>query len=333
MARRSKYTQVTRNGFIRPDHVKGMGDKAFRVFQCLSPTCTNMMVVDERELEGDFCIDCPACGFSLKMGEALELYQYQVANKLTSKTSSYEPALVVHEDYVMRAPRFKYCIICAALKPLSEFDRHSRRLTGRQGECNMCKQDYNGIKNSTRTTEQHRIASQQRRLYVQFDKVERLDVNAIVDRFEGRCFKCGKEVSVANSDGEMLKANLDHTRPVYYLWPLTTDNATLLCREHNGNKRHKWPGQYYSDDDCRRLAALTGISYRELVGPPVFNPDAIERLRDGEFVEELFQKFARYPDELLRLRNRILDAEGFDFLQSAPRLSPAWTKQADELRD
>ncbi len=333
MARRSSYTTVTRIGFSRPDHVKGMGDRAFRVLQCLNPVCTEILVIDERDLEGDFCVDCPSCSFSLKMGEVLELYKYQVANRLTGETSPDEPAMVVHEDYVMRAARFKYCIVCGALKPLAEFDRHTARLTGRQGECNMCKQDYNSVKNATRTTEQHRIASQQRRLYVQFDSPQRLDINAIVERFDGRCFKCGKAVAIDDNDGESLKANLDHTRPVYYLWPLTTDNATLLCREHNGNKRHKWPGDFYSDVECRKLAGLTGIDYRDLIGKPVFNPDAIRRLRDGQFVEELFQKFARYPDDLLRLRNRIMDAEGFDFLSSAPRLSPDWKKRADDLRD
>lgn len=333
MARRASYTSVKRIGFTRPEHVSGMGDRPFRVFQCLNPNCTHILTVEENETEGDFRIECPACNFVLAMGEALKLYDYEVTNKNTNEIVASAPALVLHEEYLMRAARFKYCIICGTLKPLTEFDLHSARVSKRQGECNMCKQDYNSVKNGTRTTEQHRIASQQRRLYMQFDETNRLDINAIVARFDGKCFYCGENVEIqANDEGESLKANLDHTRPVYYLWPLTTNNATLLCREHNGRKGNRWPGEFYTNLQCRNLSRLTGIDYRELIGAPRFNPAALEKLQQPTFVESLFEKFARYPEELLKLRNRILDTEGFDFLEVSNKLSPTWKDQANALR-
>jgi len=56
----------------------------------------------------------------------------------------------LHDDHIKDAQRYKYCIVCGALKPLEHFDRHSARASGRQGECTLCKQVYNSIKNQTR---------------------------------------------------------------------------------------------------------------------------------------------------------------------------------------
>jgi hypothetical protein len=69
-----------------------------------------------------------------------------------------------------------------------------------------------------------------------------------------------------------------------------------------------------------------------MAGEPVFNPNAEDWLKKPEFVETLFEKFARYPNELLRLRNRILEKTGFDFLDSTARISPDWRKAADSMR-
>ena len=69
-----------------------------------------------------------------------------------------------------------------------------------------------------------------------------------------------------------------------------------------------------------------------MAGKPQYNPAAIGKLKDPDFVEALFEKFARYPQELLRLRNRILDSTGFDFLDVSTKISPDWKKQADDLK-
>ena len=309
-----------------------MGDKLWRGFQCLNPECTNDIVVRDDEVTADFHIVCQRCGFEHQAGEVLKLYDYELLDRRDGSSIESGPFEILHDDYLGEATRLKYCIICSALKPLDLFDVHNARPgTGRQGECNLCKQVYNGIKNQTRTADQHREASQNRRLYTQF-AAGKIDLAAIYERFEGRCFKCGKDLTADIAAGQGAKAgNLDHTLPVYYLWPLTTQNATLLCREHNGEKAEKWPSAFYSDPELRRLAALTGIPYRELAGAPYFNPEALARLKEDGFVERLFEKFARYPEELLRLRNRVLAATGSDFLSAAKALSDAWRERADAL--
>lgn len=148
-----------------------------------------------------------------------------------------------------------------------------------------------------------------------------------------RCFKCGVDLSGdLSGDVPQKLGNLDHTLPVYYLWPLTTNNATLLCRDHNREKAEKWPGAFYTVQELRKLSALTGIDYRLMAGDPVFNPETLDWLKNPEFIEALFEKFALYPNELLRLRNRILERTGFDFLNTAARISPDWRRAADALR-
>lgn len=330
MARRAAYTKVQRKNFTRPEHVEGMGDKLWRGFQCLNALCTNQIVVRDDEVTDDFTIKCDRCGFIHQSGEVYKVYDYELLRDGAVVEAG--PFAILHDDYVGEAARLKYCIICSSLKPLAAFDVHRARTgTGRQGECNLCKQIYNSIKNQTRTVEQHREASQKRRLYTQFEE-GKLDLGKIYERFQHKCFKCKVDLS---KDLEQLGSklgNLDHTLPVFYLWPLTTDNATLLCKQHNGEKAEKWPSAFYNDGELRRLSALTGIPYRLLSGPAVFNPEAIGRLQDGYFVEALFEKFARYPDELLRLRNRVLAATGVDFLTSSARLSPDWARRANQMR-
>lgn len=333
MARRQAYTKIKKSNFTRPEHVTGMGDRLFRGFQCLNVECTNFLFVPEEAIGLDFAIECPACRFVHKAAETTKVYDYELVDERDGQTIESGPFEILHDDYIAEAEQFKYCIVCGALKPVGLFDVHRSRRSGRQGECNLCKQVYNSIKNQTRLVEQHREASQRRRLYTQFEDPSKLSIETIYKRFGHRCFKCNIDLS-GDLDAEITKklGNLDHTLPVFYLWPLTTDNATLLCHRHNGEKAEKWPSAFYSDAELRRLAALTGIEYRVLAGGAYFNPTALERLKTGEFVERLFEKFARYPNELLRLRNRIIVATGFDFLTSSSRLSPAWKATADKLR-
>jgi hypothetical protein len=333
MARRSAYTKVSKKNFSRAAHVSGMGDVVWREFQCLNTDCTNQIITREDQINPDFEIVCDRCGYKHQAGEVKTIYDYELIDQRDSSVIEEGQFNILHDDYVAESARLKYCIICGTLKPLDRFDRHSARNSGRQGECNLCKQVYNGIKNQTRIAEQHREASQKRRLYTQFDNLGKLDIDAIYARFGGRCFKCNTDLSADLADKNAAKlGNLDHTLPVFYLWPLTVDNATLLCRLHNGEKAEKWPGVFYNDAELRKLSALTGIDYRTLRGDPVFNHEAIEKLKEAAFVEALFEKFAAYPEELLRLRNRILGATGFDFLGSSAKLSKTWRARADALR-
>jgi hypothetical protein len=209
------------------------------------------------------------------------------------------------------------------MKPLIYFDHHASRKSGRQGECTLCKQIYNAIKNQSRIPDQHREAAQKRRLYLDLAGAHKINISEIFDRFNHRCFKC-KKLLAGPIDGR-----LDHTLPVLFLWPLTSENATLLCKKHNTEKSGKWPSRYYSKRELKQLAIVTGISYDVLSGPPHYNPEAIKLLKTRETVNKLLQKYAPYITEIIKLRNRVLRDEDFDFFKNA-NISEAWVRKAEK---
>lgn len=260
---------------LRADHVKGMGDVVFKGFQCLNYLCTEYLFVRKDELENVlYEIKCPSCGFVHKSGEETKFYCYSLKNISTGSTIKTGIFAILHDDYINEAKEYKYCIICNTLKPLEFFHSHASRISGRQGECILCKTIYNDIKNQTRITEQHREAAQKRRLYLELSGVRKIDKHEILKRYGYKCFKCKKDLREA----EESERPFDHTLPAFYLWPLTTENATLLCKNHNGEKSGKWPSEYYSPAELKRLSVMTGYVYDLLAGPPVFNPEAIEKL-------------------------------------------------------
>lgn len=326
MARRKAYTKVEKGNQIRADHVKGMGDVVFKGFQCLNPQCQNFIFIRKDEIYENFEIECSSCESVLAAGEETKFYDYELVNTENNTIIEEGEFTVFHEDYLAEAQEYKYCIICNAIKPLYLFDIHNVRKSGRQGECRLCKGIYNNIKNQTRLTDQHREAAQKRRLYVELSGGEKIDSKKVYERFDYKCFKCGKDLSNVTDQRERP---LDHTLPAYYLWSLTTENATLLCRQHNGEKSGKWTSEYYSDAEIKRLSVLTGIPYDLLAGKPVYNPEAIERLKDSQVVDGLLTKYSAYMNEIIKLRNRLLRDTGFDFFKSSKTISQVWIQQAD----
>ena len=336
MARRRPYTRVRKENQLRADHVNGMGDVTFLGFQCLNFQCTTFISFPEKDFSGDFSVVCPDCGYVMEDGSSTKFYDYELVeeNPVTRDVIRVieEGAFEVnHRDYIDASLRYKYCIVCNTLKPLDAFGKHRARATGRQGECTICKTLYNAIKNQTRVPDQHREASQKRRLYVEVAGAsEKLDTKKIFSRFEGKCFKCNK--ILIDEGGHPIPGahQLDHTLPAYYLWPMTTDNATLLCRTHNNQKSGNWPSVFYSDSELRTLSAKTGISYKVLVGDPEINPEALEYLSDPANVLHLISKYAPYMDEVIKLRNRVLITAGLDFFQSASgQIAQKWIDAAN----
>lgn len=330
MARRKPYTKVLTENQTREKHVKGMGDVVLKGFQCLNPKCEHYLFVRKDEIKEDFEIKCPSCKFEMKKGKTTKFYDYRLVYTDKDETIETGEFSILHDDYINEALEYKYCIVCNTIKPLTYFDNHSARKSGRQTECRLCKSIYNEIKNKTRITEQHIEASQKRRLYLDLSGGEKINREEVFKRFNEQCFKCGKTLKQADTTKE---ANLDHTLPVFYLWPLTTDNATLLCRDHNSEKSGKWPSEYYTNQEIRRLVVITGIDYQTLSGEPFFNPEAIEKLKDSKVVDDLLEKFGAYLNEIIKLRNRLKYYEGFDFFEYSDMISKVHVEKADEEFD
>ena len=327
MPRRSPYTKVVKENQVRAAHVRGMGDTVFVGFQCLNSECCEFIFINKDEIGDDYELECPRCEMIVRSGDDSQFYEYKLLDRRDVSINEEGTFRTLHDDYIAEAQEYKYCIICNTIKPLHLFDQHGARKSGRQGECRLCKRTYNAIKNKTRLTDQHREAAQKRRMYLDLSDSMRLDSEAVRRRFGHRCFKCDKNLRHSSA----RERPLDHTLPAVYLWPMTTENATLLCREHNGEKSDSWPSTYYSENELRRLSVLTGIDYEILVGPAHYNPIAMERLKVPEQVDQLLVKYAAYMPEIIKLRNRIRASEGFDFFSYSDSISDTWIQRADEV--
>jgi len=328
MSRRTPYTKVLKENQVREEHVKGMGDVLFKGFQCLRSSCKNFLFVRKDEIHEEFEFECPVCKFSFKSGEETKFYDYKLENIKENKIIEEGEFTILHDDYISEAQEYKYCIVCNTIKPSYLFDKHSARGSGRQGECRLCKGVYNSIKNQSRITDQHREAAQKRRMYLDLSGQSKIDSKVIHDRFGFKCFKCGKDLSVVESAKERP---LDHTLPIYYLFPLDTNNATLLCREHNGEKSGKWPSEYYNKEELKKLSVITGIDYSILEGKSFYNPEALKNLENPETVDALLTKYSAYMDEIIKLRNRLLSQIGFDFFKYSKIISPVHVEKANEF--
>lgn len=327
LARRQTYTKVRKIDEIREDHVRGMGDVVFKGFQCLNSKCEEFIFERKSELGTDFEITCPTCRTAIRSGDETQFFEYELEDLCDDAVIEKGTFTILHDAYIDESQEYKYCIICNTIKPLHLFHRHKSRKSGRQGECRLCKKVYNSIKNQTRLTDQHREAAQKRRMYLDLSKSVKISSSMVFERFGYRCFKCKADLRKVDDEAERP---LDHTLPIVLLWPLTTENATLLCRSHNGEKSGKWPGEYYSDQELRELAIVTGIPYETLTAQPFYNPEAIASLKQTSVVDELLRKYAAYMPEIIKLRNRIMESEAFDFFEHSEIVSSAWVREADE---
>jgi len=181
-------------------------------------------------------------------------------------------------------------------------------------ECRSCKNDLiNPYLNPRRTRDQHREAGERRRLYGLWAGEEKIDSDKVYRTFQGKCFKCGKELS-------KKEAKLDHTLPVRLLWPLKA-GPTLLCDRHNNEKHDKWPSEYYNEKELRKLSILTGIPYGLLSSEPTMSPQAVTTLLEN--ADEFLVRWARYPDEIKKIRRLVLEATGQDLYECA-RVVPSY---------
>lgn len=266
----------------------------WRVLECCKPGCDALLKVSEDEPGfPEVTTKCPKCGSE------------------------------IGPDFIQRAPQWKYCRVCEWLQPLDAFHRHkpnsSSFRSGRQLECKVCKNlRINPNLNPKRTADQHREAAQKRRLYALLSgEPGKIDSKKVFDRFHGRCFKCGEKLKyTARGRGNF---RLDHTLPAKLLWPLTTENATLLCGEDvndcNNHKHDLWPAKFYTKPKLRELAVLTGFPFDSLAGSPKLNPAAVAKLRAN--VDQFLQRWIEYQDEISRIRKLVLEMEGFDIKQHA----------------
>jgi 5-methylcytosine-specific restriction endonuclease McrA len=330
MARRTPYTKLEKIGQVRPAHVQGMGDVLFKGIQCLAPGCTAFTFVRASEAEGDFRIACVPCGAELVSGGETKFFDYKLVQTEKQETIEDGPFVILHDDYVAEARSYKYCLLCYSLKPVELFATHSSRESGYQGECRLCKTLYNGIKNQSRLTDQHREAAQRRRLYRHLaGEAVRIDSRAVFEKFDGRCFSCERQLQYVDTGQRAF--HLDHTLPASLLWPMTTSTATLLCSTCNNEKHDRWPSEYYvgaKADKLNGLALKTGYPYDLLAGPRQLSRESAQAIIDD--TDAFLEMWIPYPEDIKKVRRLIRQHTEIDIFESATDV-PAHLREPDEI--
>jgi hypothetical protein len=126
----------------------------------------------------------------------------------------------------------KKCSYCGRLLPLDPlrlgalaFHKHNAKLTKHQNECRACKKwKINNSFNPLRTVDQlneSSLITRERKLLLKEPQIlqdikERTGdglKSQVWKRFDKKCFYCGKAL-------KLKEVQLDHTRPLAYLWPI-----------------------------------------------------------------------------------------------------------------
>lgn len=163
--------------------------------------------------------------------------------------------------------------------------------------------------NPKRTKEQLHESSVKRRIadLLLEGENEKIDFTELFQRFNSRCFKTGKILDV-NDRGSWA---VDHLLPSRFLYPLRKNNAVLLSREANENKRDRWPSQFYTNNELKKLAIVTGANLSIISSKkPVINPNidvnkCIDRMLNVRGATDL----SRRINDLIKLLayNKLLD--------------------------
>lgn len=173
------------------------------------------------------------------------------------------------------AIKVKKCSYCGRLLPLDPdrlgvlaFHKHNAKISKHQNECRACKKwRINDSFNPKRTTDQlheSSVITRERKVFLREPEIlqeikERTGAglkSKVWERFGRECFRCGDAVALDDFQ-------LDHTRPLAYLWPID-EFATCLCAECNNEKKEKFPVDFYKPQELKRLSEITGLPLADL---------------------------------------------------------------------
>lgn len=188
------------------------------------------------------------------------------------------------------------------------FHKHGAKVTNHQNECRSCKKwRINRLLNPVRTTSQlneSALLTRERKLLLREPEIlasfkqehGRGLKDHIWAKFRKACFRCRRPL------GSPSEMDLDHTRPLAYLWPID-EHATALCPACNNEKRDRFPIDFYDDDQRRELAHITGLSL-EAIEARALNPTELERILEdlptfaAEWDPRIFASTARRIHDL-----------------------------------
>lgn len=277
MARRKS---TNKTGISRLPNIQA--NNAWAVYICVNCRNINYVPVGDSLLTPQKALsecdwECSNCGFIHSINSALpKRWEHWDKDALSAGSDSCERFWKGFFTIATERPEsyWKQCNVCGRILPNSAFSKHANfGPLEKQMECRSCKNAINAIGNPKRTSEQLRESSARRRLgdlLTELDKEEekKLDINDLFERFNGKCFVTGKPLDISKRD----EWNIDHILPSKYFYPLTKENAALLSKEANSNKRDIWPSQFYTPQQLVELSNITGANIALLSSPePIQN--------------------------------------------------------------
>lgn len=171
--------------------------------------------------------------------------------------------------------KLKKCSYCGRLLPVDParlgvlaFHKHNAKISKHQNECRACKKwRINDSFNPLRTTDQlheSSVITRERKLFLREPEIlqeikDRTGAglkSKVWERFGRRCFRCRDSVPLDDFQ-------LDHTRPLAYLWPID-EYATCLCAACNNEKKEKFPVDFYKPQELQRLSEIVGLPLADL---------------------------------------------------------------------
>ena len=201
---------------------------------------------------------CEKCGFIHSKESDLPFTNWEdeyLDNESTTVLRFWEGFFRISTEHV--ESYWKQCNVCGRILPFNAFSKHSGwGPLERQMECRSCKGAINAILNPKRSKEQMHESSVRRRIADLFldGENETIDFNDLFKRFGGKCFKTKVKLDIKNRGSWVV----DHILPSKYLYPLKKENAALLSKEANNNKRDRWPSKFYTNNELIELAKITG---------------------------------------------------------------------------
>ena len=211
-----------------------------------------------------------------------------------------------------RESYWKQCNTCGRILSFSSFSKHSGwGSLERQMECRSCKGAINAVLNPKRTKQQLHESSVRRRiadLLVEGEN-ETIDIAELFKRFEGKCFKTGIILDINKRE----TWGIDHIIPSRWLYSLKKENAALLSKDANSNKRDKWPSEFYTNNELIELAKKTGADLSLISSKtPVINTN----INVDSCVERFLQvrEKSHLPKRITELKKILLDYKLVDKL-------------------
>lgn len=257
-------------------------NQAWIIYTCVKCHSTNFVPIDKliepKDAYENCKWECPHCGFvhakDSQLPESLTNWNKNLRQPQSLTVQRFWNAFFTIATENPQA-YWKQCNMCGRILPNSAFSKHvGWGLLEKQLECRACKGAINAVLNEKRTAEQLHEGGINRRIGDLLSSVARgdqkIDIEDLFRRFNSRCFKTGKVLDINNRD----EWNIDHILPSKYFYPLTKENAALLSKEANSNKRDRWPSQYYSPKELIELSKITGADLNLLASPtPIPNRD------------------------------------------------------------